>query len=80
VLIEDYTMDINKVISQKIGDLVKFKAMDRKRKESKGSNTFDVNSFIGKISNTKKSVNKYKDSFINKCKEVHKKKMRRKYG
>jgi len=80
VLIEDYTMDINKVISQKIGDLTKFKAMDRKRKESKGSNTFDVNSFIGKISNTKKSVNKYKDSFINKCKEVHKKKMRRKYG
>ncbi len=80
VLIEDYTMDINKVISKKIGDLTKFKAMDRKRKETNGSNNFDINSFIGKISKTKKSVRKYKDNIINKCKEVHKKKIRRKYG
>ena len=71
VLIEDYTIDINKVINKKINEIAKFKEMDKKRESLMGpfNHKFDINEFLNilkKKDNAKPQNNIVSEDIANK--------------
>jgi Trk K+ transport system NAD-binding subunit len=61
VLLEDYTTDINKVLSKKIADIAKLK-----EKEEKQEHFIEIDSYLKKITQIKKPEKKEKDMGQNK--------------
>lgn len=51
VLLEDYTTDINKVITKKVNDITQIREIERKKAENRKSSAFlDIDSFFKRIS------------------------------
>lgn len=61
VLLEDYTTDINKVITKKINDITQIKEIERKKLENRKASAFlDIDSFFKRISKKPENVPKKK--------------------